>query len=267
VKVFIAVDMEGIAGLVKWDPADRERERVFMTEEANAAIRGAFDGGATDMLVGESHANMRNTIPELLDPRAEFLSGEPKPMNHMGGVDGSFDLALFVGYHAKAGTLHANMAHTFNLHVFSLSFNGTEIGEIGADAGLCGHHGVPVGLVTGDAAACEEARTLLGDVETVCVKEAVSHTAARCVPVTRAREMVAEGAAAAVAHADEFKPLTFEVPVAVRLVFIQPGYADAVEHLDFVDRVDGRTIAFEGSDCLQAFERFNALHFLAPVFR
>ena len=151
-KVFIAVDMEGLAGLVQWDDSRVGQLRQFLTEEANAAVRGAFSGGATEVLVGESHGNMRNIQPELLDPRASFLSGQPKPMNHMAGVDDSFDLALFAGYHAKSGALRAVMAHTFALHIFSLSFNGVEVGEIGTDAALCGFCGVPVGLVTGDEA-------------------------------------------------------------------------------------------------------------------
>lgn len=101
-RVFIAVDPEGIGGIVQWDDSQRELDRQLMTEEANAGIRGAFNGGATEVLVGESHSNMRNLLPELLDPRANFLSGQPKPMNHMAGIDSSFGLALFLGYHAGA---------------------------------------------------------------------------------------------------------------------------------------------------------------------
>jgi len=266
-KVFVAVDMEGIAGIVQWDDSQIELQRRFMTEEVNAAARGAFAGGATEVFAGESHGGMRNLLPELLDPRVGFLSGQPKPMNHMGGVDDSFDLAMFVGYHAKAGTLHGVMAHTFTGYIFSLSFNGLEVGEIGTDAALCGFHGVPVGLVSGDWAACEEARSLLGEVKTVAVKEGVSRSAARCVALQRAREMIEEAAAEAVARASDLKPLVLNGPITVQVTFIEPSYADTVEHLDFVTRVDGRTIHLEGEDVLQAFERFNALHFLAPVVR
>ena len=158
-KVFVAVDMEGIAGVVSWDTPG-EFQRRLMTEEVNAVARGAFAGGATEVFAGESHGNMRNLLPELLDSRVSYLSGQPKPMNHMAGVDSSFDLAMFVGYHAKAGTLHGVMAHTFAGSIFSLSFNDIEVGEIGTDAALCGFHGVPFGLVDGDWAACEEARVL-----------------------------------------------------------------------------------------------------------
>lgn len=266
-KVFIAVDMEGIAGLVQWDGADRDLERRLMTEEVNAAARGAFAGGATEVLAGESHGNMRNLLPEALDPRVEFLSGQPKPMNHMAGVDGSFDLALFTGYHSKAGTLHGVMAHTYSLGIFSLSFNGVEVGEIGADAALCGFHGVPVGLVAGDRAACEEAQSLLGEVETVCVKEGVSRSAARCTPPCRAHQAIEKAAERAVRRASQLEPFTFAGPVATQVVFTDPSYADVLEHLDFVTRVDGRTIRFEAEDYPKAFERFNALHFLANVVR
>jgi D-amino peptidase len=266
-KVFVAVDMEGIAGLVQWDSSQRELERRLMTEEVNAAARGALAAGATEVHAGESHGNMRNLHPELLDPRVGYLSGQPKPMNHMAGVDPSFDLALFVGYHSKAGTLHGVMAHTFARSIFSLTFNGVEVGEIGADAALCGYCGVPVGLVAGDRAACDEARALLGDVQTVAVKEGVSRSAACCVPVTVARERIEAAANAAVARASAFRPFTFDGPVIAEVVFTDPSYADPLEHLDFVSRVNGRTIRLEGADYLKAFERFSALHFLAPVIR
>jgi D-amino peptidase len=267
VKVFIAVDMEGIAGLVQWDSAQRDLERRLMTEEVNAAAHGAFAGGATEVFAGQSHANMRNLLPELLDERVGFLSGQPKPMNHMAGVDASFDLALYVGYHSKAGTLHGVMAHTFKSTIFSLSFNGVEVGEIGADAALCGVHGVPVGLVSGDRAACDEAIALLGDVETVAVKEGLSRSAARCVPIAKARRMIEAAATKAVGNAARFAPFVFDGPVVAEVVFVDPSYADSLEYLDFVTRVDGRTIRVEAADYLTAFERFNALHFLAPVVR
>ena len=266
-KVFVSVDMEGIAGLVTWDGSQTELTKRLMTEEVNAAARGAFAGGAKEVFAGEGHASMRNLVPEMLDPRVSFLSGQPKPMNHMGGVDRSFGLAMFLGYHSKAGTLHGVMSHTYGLHIFSLSFNGIEVGEIGADAALCGFCGVPVGLVAGDRAACEEARSLLGAVRTVAVKEGISRSAAKCVPLAKARQMIEQEAAEAVRRASEMKPFIIKAPVTTQVVFTDPSYADTLEHLDFVTRVDGRTIRFEAADILKAFERFNALHFLAAVVR
>ena len=266
-KVFIAVDMEGIAGLVTWDGTQKTLERQLMTQEVNAAARGAFAGGASEVLAGESHGNMRNLLPDLLDERVGFLSGQPKPMNHMGGVDSSFDLAIFVGYHSRAGTLHGVMAHTYAGHIFSLSFNDVEVGEIGADAALCGFHGVPVGLVCGDRAACDEARYLLGEIETVAVKEGVSRSAAKCKPVAQARAEIEAAAECAVRRVATLRPFIFKGPVTAEVVFTDPSCADTLEHLDFVERVDGRTIRLSARNYLQAFERFNALHFLAPAVR
>ena len=263
----MSVDMEGIAGLVQWDSTQTELQKRLMTEEVNAAARGAFAAGAKEVFAGESHSNMRNLLPELLDPRVGFLSGQPKPMNHMGGVDRSFDLAMFLGYHARAGTLRGVMSHTYNLHIFSLSFNGVVVGEIGADAALCGFHGVPVGVVAGDKAACDEARSLLGHVRTVAVKEGVSRSAAKCVPLAAARQMIEKAAAVAVRSAHKFKPFVIKGPVTTQVVFTDPSYADTLEHLDFVKRLDGRAIRFKTANVLQAFELFNALHFLAPVVR
>jgi D-amino peptidase len=124
-----------------------------------------------------------------------------------------------------------------------------------------------VGLVAGDRAACDEARALLGDVETVAVKEGVSRSAARCLPLERARELIEEAACRAVRRATDFLPFSFTGPVTVEIVFVDPSFADVLEPLDFLTRVDGRTIRFEAADYLSAFECFNALHFLAPVVR
>jgi len=266
-KVLVNADMEGLAGLVTWDPADRELERRLMTEEVNAAARGAFAGGAAEVVAGESHGNMRNLLPGLLDARVSHLAGQPKPRNHMGAVDASYDLALLVGYHARAGTRGGNMAHTFAGHIFALVVNGREVGEIGCDAALCGHYGVAVGMVAGDRAACEEAKGLLGTVQTVAVKAGVSHRAAHCLPVGQAHGMIEAAAQEAVRRATEFSPFRFEGPVQIAVTFAGPDYADALELVPGVTRTDGRTISFEAPDFLLGFELFTALHFLAPVVR
>jgi len=262
-KVFITVDMEGISGLVRWDGADRQRERELMTAEANAAIAGAFAGGATEVLVGEAHANMRNLEPEAVDARARFFSGEPKALNHMGGLDESFDLALLVGYHARAGTRNAVMCHTYDLHIHRLKFGGIEIGELGTDAALAGQLGVPVGLVAGDRAACDEARELLGDVEAVAVKDGHGRYVANCLPPSVAREQTIEAAARAVLQRDRFQPFTIPGPVTCEVEFTKPECADMVEPLPFVTRVSGTEISFVEQDFIAAFHVFNALNFLS----
>jgi len=265
-KVFVAVDLEGVAGYAKWDSADRGREREFITDDANAAIAGCFDAGAEEVLVTEAHANMRNIVPERLNPRASFLSGQPKALNHMAGIDESFDAAMLVAYHAKAGTLNAVMCHTYSLNVFSLRFNGIEVGEIGTDAAIAGHFGVPVVLVTGDEAACREARELLGEVEAVAVKKGLSRWAATMVPLEEARRRIREGAKRALGRSERCDPFAIPPPVTVEVTFTNPSYADALIGFPGLRRVDGCTVVHEGAaGFLEAYGWFDAAHFLASA--
>jgi D-amino peptidase len=266
-KIFIAVDLEGVAGYVQWDQADRQRERDFVTGDANAAVAGAFDGGATEVVVSEAHGNMRNIIPEKLDPRATFISGQPKPQDHMVAIDDTFQAAMLVGYHSKSGTLRGVMAHTYRGNIFSLSFNGTEVGEIGTDAAIAGYYRVPVALVTGDDAACEEARSLLGNVQTVSVKEGISRYAAKCISVDESRRLIREGAKKAVSRVVGATPFTFNPPVQTTVTFIDPSYADAVSRLPSLTRVDGRTVKFTGEDYLKAFETLAVVYRLAGSYQ
>jgi len=267
-KVFITVDLEGISGWVQSDPAEHQRERELLTADANAAIAGAFDGGADEVLVTEAHGNMRNLIPENVDRRAVFLSGAPKPQNHMVGLDSSFSAAMLVGYHSKAGTKHGVMAHTYrSTTVYSLRFNGVEVGEIGTDAAIAGYYNVPVVLITGDKAACTEARNLMGEIETVTVKEGVSRHAARCISLEEAHRLIREGARSALGRVDGFVPFTFEPPIRAEIAFINPTQADAVSYLPFVERVNGCTVRFESDNFLKAFELFDALYRLASSYQ
>ncbi|MFC1715955.1 M55 family metallopeptidase [Candidatus Poribacteria bacterium] len=257
-KVFITVDYEGVSGQVQWGNGN---EREAMTADINAAIAGAIEGGATEILAGEAHANMRNIIPEKLDPRASFLSGQPKPLNHVGGIDSTFDAAMLVAYHAKAGTLRGIMAHTYTGKVFSLKFNDIEVGEIGADAAIAGYFGIPVVMVSGDVAACDEARALLGDIETVAVKEGVSRSAGRCINLEEARELIRKGAKQAMGLIGTAKPFVIEPPIRTQIVFTNPSYADNLEYLPFIERIDGCTVAFTTEDFVEAFELFNMVQF------
>ena len=192
-RVYISVDMEGIAGVVhesQTDPttpafaAKYGRFRRLMTAEANAAVEGALAAGATRVVVNDSHWFMRNLLAEELHEAAELVSGDPKPRSMMQEIDqpGGFDAALCIGYHARAGTRNAILDHTYADRIHEVRLNGKPVGELGLNAALAGVHGVPVALVSGDSALAAEAKDLLGDgVATVIVKEAVSRHAAKSV--------------------------------------------------------------------------------------
>ena len=171
-RVYISVDMEGISGVVHEDQTDPiearhageyNRFRRLMTDEANAAITGALDAGATSVLVNDSHWLMRNLLAEELHPAAQLLSGGPKLLSMVEGIDTGFDAAMFIGYHARAGTARAIIDHTYTSRVYEVRINGQPVGELALNAAIAGLHGVPVALVSGDQAIASEARSLLGE--------------------------------------------------------------------------------------------------------
>ena len=255
-KILITADYEGASGHVQWGSGG---EREAVTADINAAVAGAIDGGATEILVGEAHANKRNIIPEQLDPRASFLSGQPRPLNHLSGLDSTFDAVMFVAFHSKAGTLRGIMAHTSSSKVFSLKFNDIEVGELGTDAAIAGYFRVPVIMVTGDKAVCDEAYALLDRIKAVAVKEGVSRSAGICVQPSEARKLIKEGAKRAMSLIGTSKPFVIEPPIRTEIVFIDPTCVDNLEYLPFIERIDGRTITYTTGDFIEAFELYYML--------
>src|SRR5688572_21899913 len=172
-KVFISVDMEGIAGVaagsdVGGTSGDYARFRTIMAAEANAAIDGAFSAGATDVLVRDSHGSKLNMFPGDLDPRARLLRGQSGgPKNMMEGIDSTFGAVVFIGYHAKAGTQKAILEHTSTGNVVDFSINGVSLPEGGYNALVAGLYGVPVVFASGDRAVVEQLRGLLGPIDAV----------------------------------------------------------------------------------------------------
>ncbi|MEO7095554.1 MAG: M55 family metallopeptidase, partial [Polyangiales bacterium] len=225
--VHLSVDIEGIAGVVHTDQARRSGHdyalaRQWMTREANAAVLGAFDGGASGVVIVDAHGDMRNLLLDELDPRVEVVSGSLKPMSMVHGVSSRFGVALFVGYHAGAGSRNGILDHTYSSKVIARCRIGDrDFDETALNAMVCGEQGVPVGLVTGDSTVCARAEETLGDVETVVVKEAVSRHAARSVMPSVACERVQEGARRAVKGAIDrrFRPFLPPPPHRLELDF------------------------------------------------
>jgi D-amino peptidase len=272
-RVYISVDMEGIAGVVHEDQTDPtearhaaeyNRFRRLMTNEANAAIQGALDAGATRVLVNDSHWDMRNLLAEELHPVAELLSGSPKRLSMVEGVDGGFDAALFVGYHAMAGTRDAIIDHTYTSRVYQARVNGQPVGELALNAAMAGMHQVPVALVSGDQSLAAEARALLGSaVETIVVKEAVGRFAARAASPSVACERIRTGAAAALRRTHQ--PFTFPRPVRLEVDFVVSQMADMAELVPGSIRTGGRTVAYTGEDYREVFRAWRAMYNLAGV--
>jgi D-amino peptidase len=227
-----------------------------MTAEVNAAVRGACDGGAETVLVADGHAHGRNILIEDLDPRARLHTGSPSPLGMITGVERDVDGALFIGYHARAGTERAILDHTWSSQrVANLWLNDDLIGETGLNAALCGHFGVPVLMVSGDRALCDEAHDLLGEIEIVTVKEATGRSAASCLPPEVAEKRIyaaARRAASRLSDGDSFKALRVQLPVTLTLEFPQSSMADRAALLPGVER-EGRRISYRANDVVTAF--------------
>jgi len=272
-RVYISVDMEGIAGVVhesQTDPttpafaAEYGRFRRLMTAEANAAVEGALAAGATRVLVNDSHWFMRNLLAEELHQAAELVSGDPKPRSMVQNIDGGFDAALFIGYHARAGTRNAILDHTYADRIHEVRLNGKPVGELGLNAGLAGVHGVPVALVSGDSALAAEAKDLLGDgVGTVIVKEAVSRHAAKSVAPVVACRMIREEVPRALER--KHAPFTLRAPVTLEVDFAMTIHADMAELCPGATRTAGRTVAVTHQDYGEVLRAWRTLLNLSAV--
>jgi D-amino peptidase len=261
-KVFLSSDMEGTAGVVDWaqcvgDGPEAAAGRALLLAEVNAAIEGALAGGATEIVVNDSHSTMRNLPPDQLAGGASYISGSHKPLYMMQGLDDSFDAVLFVSYHGSVGA-PAGLSHTYNPRaVTEARLDGRVTGEAGINALVAAHYGVPVVLVTGDRVACEETAALIPGVHSAVVKEHVSRLAAHSLHPDRAREVIGKAAAVAVRSAAGAAPPPLEpgvLEVSVRTTDI----AEAATWVRGVERTGDRELRFHGSDRLATYQSFCA---------
>lgn len=266
-RVFISVDMEGITGVVHWDHTvygkdSYERFRRLMTKEADAAAKGAFDAGATEVIINDSHGGMRNIIIEDLDPRVKLITGTAKPMSMMEGISPDFDAAMFVGYHSQASTTGV-LNHTYTGKVAHFWVNGKCLGETGMNALIAGYYGVPVVFVSGDSVVVQEAKELLGDIETVAVKEPRSQFSAMCIHPVKAQELIRERVALSLKNLEKYKPVVPEAPSTVRIQFHTSVHADGASIMPGAVRIDPVTVEFTGKDYLEAYRGARTMMALA----
>ncbi len=258
VKIYILTDLEGIGYIVREEqtnPGSSEYQEacLLLTREVNAAIDGALDGGATEIIVNDLHGARGgfNLVPEELHECAKYVAGGPRT-RRVACIDESFDLAFMIGYHAMAGTQGAVLDHTMSTRVIVDAYiNDRRIGEIGIDASILGYFNVPVGLVSGCRMAVEEAKALLGNVEGVVVKEGLSRNFAVCLPPVKCRKLIREAAKRAIQRAGEFKPFKVNPPITVKVKYSHPSYADIQARIPKVEREDSRTIVVRGEDLLE----------------
>ena len=266
-RVYLSVDMEGIGGIGHPAPTERGDQGYpaaaeLMLGEANAAIDGAFAGGAAEVVVNDSHGGMFNLPAIGLDPRAVLIQGQkPWSMVQGGGGEaggGPFDVALFVGYHTRAGHPTGVISHTYSGAPIFTALAGRPVGESGINAAVLGAWGVPVGLVSGDDALAAETGDWLPWAEQVVVKQVVSRRAAASVHPSVARERVSAGARRAVqrAAAGELRPLVIDPPVVIEIEFRNGGEADHAAIAPGVQRQGDRGVRIEAPDAPGAYRGF-----------
>jgi len=261
-KLFISVDMEGISGLVAGEetsPSGRDYEyfRRIMTLETNAAIEGALAAGATEITVRDSHGPARNIIPDLLHKSARLLrdwSGGPKGM--MEGIDETYQAAMFVGYHAKAGTADAILDHTWTGRVTDVSINGVSLPEAGWNGLIAGHYNVPVVFAAGDEALCRQVRQLFGTIETVAVKQGIGAASLGLHPEV-ARERIRSGVEKALRNLSSYKPYKLNPPYTLLLKMKDEAVIYNSQFYPGAKRTGDWEVSYSSDDLMEVVKAFS----------
>jgi D-amino peptidase len=253
-KVYISVDMEGIAGVVTDQQLGPEgfeyqRFREFMTEETLAAIRGASAAGATEFVVSDSHGNGQNLLIEKFPEDVRIVRSWPRPLGMMEGIDDSFAAALFIGYHSATSNPKGVRAHTFSSATLTdVRLNGASVSEAAFNAAIAGHFGVPVVMISGDDAIAAEAKSAIGDVETAVVKEAVSFHAARTMTPGAAVKLIEATAKKAVERRQSMTPRRLQGDVVFDVTFKNYRQAEMLAYLPIVERTGSHSIRYVAKD-------------------
>ena len=255
-RVYVSADMEGVAGVVTADQLgppgfEYERFRGFMTDEVLAAIDGARSAGATEFLVSDSHGNGENLLIERFPKDVQIVRSWPRPLAMMQGIDGTFEAAIFVGYHASTTNPEGVRAHTMSsAHLADLRLNGVSMPEAGLNAAIAGHYGVPVAMLSGDDAIVKEAQALLGPIGGAVVKWNYGFHSARTLTPAAACDVIREAARRAIAEPRR-KPYVVTTPVTLDLRFKNYRPAEVLAYLPIVERTDAHAIRFRGKDVLE----------------
>lgn len=253
-KIFISVDMEGVAGAVTGDqlsPAgfEYQRFREFMTQEVDAAIQGARDAGAGEVVVADSHGNGENLLIEKLPKDITIVRSWPRPLMMMQGIDSTFAGAMFIGYHASTSNSKGVRAHTISsARLAEIKLNGIAMSEAGISAAIAGEFNVPVIALSGDDAIAEEATALLGGIETAITKWAYGFHSARTLTPAAAQDRIREAAGKAMRRIHDFKPYKLKAPVQLDVRFKAYRPAEMLSYLSTVTRTDSHSIRFTGKD-------------------
>jgi len=256
-KIYISADMEGVVGVVtneQLGPQGFEyaRFREFMTQEVNAAIEGALAGGATQIVVSDSHGNGQNLLIEKLHKDVTLVRAWPRPLMMMQGIDETFAGAVFIGYHTGTTNSQGVRAHTMSsARLADVQLKGVSVSEAGINAAIAGHFNVPVIMISGDDAVVKETQTLLGDVEGAVVKWASGFHSARTIMPDASYQIIRDKVTKAVRRIKDFKPYKLSGPIQVDVRFKNYRPSEVLSYLSIVQRTDAHSIRFTGKDMIE----------------
>jgi D-amino peptidase len=268
-KIFISADIEGVSGVatnVQLKKNDEyQRFRRLMTQDVNAAIDGAFEGGATEVLVADGHGNMSNILIEELDDRAQLVSGSNRVMCQLEGLDDSFDAIMFVGHHGReSGSERTVISHTLaGICVGEMRINGRAVGETELNASVAGELGVPAIFISGDDAYVKEVKETLPNVEAAIVKYGIDRFSAKLISPKQTKELIREKAKAAVENIKNAKPYVVEGTITFEIDFKGPNQALMTTTIPNVELIGPRTIRFTSDDLVAAYKQMWGLVIIA----
>jgi D-amino peptidase len=256
-KVYISADMEGVTGVVTGDhlgPAgfEYQRAREWMTQEVLTAIEAAREFGATEFLVSDSHGNGENILIDKLPKDVHIVRGWPRPLMMMEGIDETFDVAFFIGYHSSTSNREGVRAHTISSgQLTDVRLNGVSVPEAVINAAIAGHFGVPIVMISGDNAIIDETKSILGDVEGAIVKWTYSYHSARTMTPDAGYDLIRATVKRALGRLSDFKPYKIEKPVRLEMSFKNYRPPQLLEYLPIVERIDSHSIRYTARDMIE----------------
>lgn len=264
-RLYLSCDMEGTAGVCSWmqcDPSNTREYpiyRRYMSQEVRAAIEGARTAGVTEVLINDSHWDMRNLLWDELPADVRVISGSRKPFSMSEGLDRGFAGAFFTGYHAKVGDANGVLAHTYTAEtLYNVRINGVACSEALLNAAMAGYYGIPLLLVSGDSVVVQHVKEYMPWVKGIVVKEGIGHYATDSITPRAAQKLLHDGAAEAIRNASSAKPFTFDGPITMELDTTRVEHADFIELMPGFERIAGRTLRFSHDDYRMIFRAFVA---------
>jgi D-amino peptidase len=269
-KIWISCDMEGVAGIVDWDQCRPGSSGYALgcelfQGEVNAAIEGAVAGGATEIVVNDSHSKMANLDPRKIAGSASYLSGRHKPMYMVEGLDDSFDAVFLVGYHGSISGRPSAMSHTYNPEVFGgVLVNGEYVGESGINALPMAHYGTPIALVTGDRVTADETAPFAADAVNVITKQSITRAAALNLHPDESCRLIRAGAEEAVSRvaAGSVRAPAIDKPVRLDMEFQTADMADIATWVRDTERTSERAARITGDNLLSVYQSFVAVTYI-----